>query len=155
MTQQLMKKCIADKDFSSPLYNELNEIFSRHFTCRLIPKPDCLTDSLKMMNTEIYSKMQGDCEFMIGGILKDWTITDRLKNVKCPVVVLVGEFDTMTDECSQAIVDNIPFSWPLVKIQRASHCKLCDEPLLCIKETTKFLDTIESFHSHDSINLQI
>ena len=49
----------------------------------------------------------------------------------------------MTDECSQAIVDNIPFSWPLVKILRASHCKLLDEPFLCIEATTKFLNTIE------------
>lgn len=144
MTQLLMKKCIEMKDFSSPLYNELNEVMSKHFTCRLIPRPDCFTESLRLMNTKIYSSMQGDCEFMIGGILKNWTITDRLKNVECPALVLVGEFDTMTDECSQAVVDNIPLSWPLVKIKRAAHCKLCDEPTQCIKETVKFLKIIDS-----------
>jgi hypothetical protein len=55
-----------------------------------------------------------------------------------PALVLVGEFDTMTDECSQArpapatarpcLADNLPAAWPLVTIPRAAHCKLTDEP---------------------------
>lgn len=54
-----------------------------------------------------------------------------------------GEFDTMTEECSQIIVDHITTAWPLVCIPRAGHCKTIDEPHECIREITRFLNTVE------------
>ena len=42
----------------------------------------------------------------------------------------MGEFDTMSEECHQLVVDSIPAAWPLVTIPRAAHCKLIDEPVI-------------------------
>jgi L-proline amide hydrolase len=95
------------------------------------------------MNAVIYREMQGASEFTIGGVLKGWSILDRLPLVLVPALVLVGEFDSMTEECAQAIVDRVPLAWPLVVVPRAGHCKLLDEPQLCIKEINRFLQTIE------------
>lgn len=58
-----------------------------------------------------------------------------------------GEYDTMTEECSQAIVDAITSAWPLVFIPRAGHCKTIDEPHECIREITRFLNTVEGIRN--------
>ena len=53
--------------------------------------------------------------------MRDWSITARLSSVSVPALILVGEFDTMTEECSMLIVDNIPGARPLVTIPRAGE----------------------------------
>lgn len=80
-TQQIMKNLIESKDFENPSFTEINNIMSRHFTCRVLPRPVVYDEIIKKMNPKIYSLMQGDCEFMIGGVLKEWTITAKLNQV--------------------------------------------------------------------------
>ena len=53
----------------------------------------------------------------------------------------------MTEECSQVIVDNISTAWPLVCIPRAGHCKAIDEPHECVREITRFLNTVEGIRN--------
>ena len=67
VTQKLLRQVVDTEDFSSPLYHELNDMISRHFTCRTIPRPQCYYDTLKYANLDIYAKMQGNCEFMVSG----------------------------------------------------------------------------------------
>jgi proline iminopeptidase len=88
--------------------------------------------------------MQGPSEFTCSGVLEDWNITDRLKEISVPTVVLRGEYDTMTEECSMALVDNIPKCWPLITVPRAAHCKLLDEANACCEIIMKFVDTTEN-----------
>ena len=71
------------------------------------------------------------------------TQVDRNRDVSVPTLVLAGEFDTMSLECSQQVVDSIPTAWPLVVIPRAAHCKLLDEPVLCAAAVAKFLHTCD------------
>lgn len=143
-TQNLLRKLTDEKKFDDPLYEYLDDQISQHFTCRLLPPPDAYLESIELHNPVIYSKMQGESEFTVGGVLLGWSIVDRLHLVRCPALVLVGEFDTMTVECSQQIVDHLPHCWPLVVIPRASHCKLMEEPQLCIDQMVKFLDSVEA-----------
>jgi len=88
--------------------------------------------------------MQGESEFTVGGVFKNWSILDRLNLIEVPTLVIAGEFDTMTTECHSQLVDGIKYSWPLVVIPRTSHCKLLEEPFLCIDVMKKFLNTNES-----------
>ena len=88
--------------------------------------------------------MQGASEFTLGGVLENWSIVERNAKIQVPTLVLMGEFDTMTEECSQQVVDSIPTAFPLVTIPRAAHCKLIDEPKLCCDEMAKFLHTVEA-----------
>ena len=87
---------------------------------------------------------QGESEFTLGGVLAGWTITARLHRVRVPALVLVGQYDTMSVECSQAVVDAIPAAWPLVTVPRAAHCKLLDEPHLCAAHLSRFLASVEA-----------
>jgi proline-specific peptidase len=143
-TQKLLNKVIEEKDFSSPLYHYLDNEIGKHFICRQLPPPDAFLQCFEGVDLTIYSKMQGNCEFMIGGVLETWNINDRLSQINVPTIVMAGQYDTMTEECSYAIVNRIPTCWPLVMIPRAGHCKLMDEPHLCLDVMKKFLNTVES-----------
>ena len=43
----------------------------------------------------------------------------------------------------QTIVEHISTAWPHVCIPRAGHLKLIDEPHECVREITRFLNTVE------------
>ena len=143
-TQKLLKQLEADQAHESETYKEIEKVLTSHFTTRLVPKPQCYLDCLAAENKKIYVAMQGPSEFTLGGVLKNWSILDRLYKVECPALVLRGEFDTMTEECHQQVVDHIPYAWPCICIPRAAHCKLLDEPQLCCKATFKFLETVHA-----------
>ncbi len=142
-TQQLLAKIVKEEDFKHPAYELLDDTLGKMFSCRQIPRPDVWYESNEGCDKVIYLKMQGDCEFMIGGVLEKWNINDRLHLIQVPTIVIAGEYDTMTIDCSNAIVERVETSWPLVIIPRAAHCKLLDEPLLCIQVMAKFLNTVE------------
>lgn len=143
-SQKILREMTNNKQYNSELYKIFESKLTDMFTCRLIPKPECFMACFEKMNIEIYQQMQGESEFTIGGVLENWSVLDRLKNVNVPAVVILGEFDTMSEECGQVIVDNIPTCWPLVIIPRAGHCKLCDEPQLVVQSIEKFLNTSEA-----------
>lgn len=154
-TQKLLRKLTDEKKFDDPLYEFLDDQLSFHFTCRLLPPVDAYLESIELQNHVIYTKMQGESEFTVGGILLGWGIVDRLHLIKCPVLVLVGEYDTMTVECSQQLVDHIPHCWPLVVVPRASHCKLLEEPQLCIDHMVHFLDSVEKRESISGVGVGV
>ena len=91
--------------------------------------------------------MQGASEFTLGGVLENWNIVERNSAILVPTLVMMGQYDTMTEECSQQVVDSIPGAVPLLTVPRAGHCKLIDEPQFCCKEIAKFLDTIEAMRA--------
>jgi len=142
-TQKLLRKLTDEGRFDDPVYEFLDDQLSYHFTCRLLPPADAYLESIELHNPVIYAKMQGESEFTVGGVLLGWNIVDRLHKIKCPVIVLVGEYDTMTIECSQQLVDHIPKCLPLVVVPRSSHCKLLEEPHICIEHMVKFLDMVD------------
>jgi len=148
-TQQLLRKLTDEKKFDDPLYQCLDENLSKHFICRTIPPVDEYIYSSQLHNPIIYKLMQGESEFTTGGLFKDWSSVDRLFNISVPCLVLAGEYDTMSLECQQQLVDHIPYSFPLVIIPRSSHCKLLEEPFYVIDEILKFLKTVESVESTD------
>jgi hypothetical protein len=41
-------------DFDNPAFKELDDTLSRHFTTRLVPRPDCFLDSIAGANFTIY-----------------------------------------------------------------------------------------------------
>jgi proline-specific peptidase len=142
LTQERMRLIEERGEFDSAEYKAINDALTSQFTSRLLPPAQCFLDSLAKANQEIYVKMQGPSEFAIGGVLKGWSITDRLKNVTVPALVLRGAFDSMTEACSQAVVDAIPLAQPLVTLPRAAHVKTCDEPAAVAEATAAFLVSI-------------
>lgn len=95
-----IKELEANEDYDNPRYNEL--LMTHYYTEHLIRMPvDQWPKSVNLLfehlNPNIYIYMQGPSEFGMAGdaTLKDWDITDDLKNISVPTLVIGAEYDTM------------------------------------------------------------
>jgi len=86
----------AKKDFANPRYMELliPNFYHEHI-CRLTIWPDALNRSFKHGNNTIYTQMQGPSEFGISGLLANWDIKSRLKEISVPTLMIGAKYDTM------------------------------------------------------------
>jgi proline iminopeptidase len=86
----------AKGDYKNPRYMELliPNFYDVHL-CRLKEWPDGVNRAMKHANEEIYVMMQGPSEFGVAGRLANWDITDRLKEIKVPTLMIGAHFDTM------------------------------------------------------------
>ena len=86
----------AKKDFNNPRYMELliPNFYHEHL-CRLKEWPDGFNRSMKHVNAEIYTMMQGPGEFGISGRLAKWDIKNRLKEIGVPTLMIGAKHDTM------------------------------------------------------------
>jgi len=83
-------------DYMNPEYQDL--VFSAYYMkhlCRLAEWPEPLVRSFDHMNQHVYAYMQGPSEFVPGGILKNWTVWDRLGELSVPTLTAGARYDTM------------------------------------------------------------
>ena len=149
--QRIMTNLEKTEQYEHPMYAEIESTLGKMFTCRVVPRPDCFTASLEGMDEKLYRLMQGYSEFTIGGVLKDWSVLNKLHDaITVPTLVLAGEYDTMTEECSRLTVNSCKKDMAkLVIIPRASHCKLIDEPQICVEEVKKFVEATENYKTEN------
>jgi proline iminopeptidase len=86
----------AKKDFNNPRYMELliPNFYQKHI-CRLKEWPDALNRTFKHGNSAVYVRMQGPSEFGISGLLANWDIKNRLKEIYVPTLMVGAKYDTM------------------------------------------------------------
>ena len=86
-------------DFQNPVYQNLvfNEYYRKHI-CRLPDWPEAITRSFGHINQHVYEYMQGPSEFVPGGILKGWSVWNRLPEISVPTLTVGAKYDTMNPE---------------------------------------------------------
>jgi proline iminopeptidase len=84
------------EDYQNPEYVDLvfQEYYTRHI-CRTDPWPEPVERSFGHINQTVYEYMQGPSEFVPGGILKGWSVWDRLGEIKVPTLMVGATYDTM------------------------------------------------------------
>jgi proline iminopeptidase len=95
-----IKEFEKNKDYSNPKYTKLlfNNYYTEHILRMPIDKwPEAVNRCFKHMNPNVYVYMQGPSEFGITGdaTLQNWDVTDRLKTLKVPTLVIGAKYDTM------------------------------------------------------------
>lgn len=86
-------------DYQNPRYLDLmNEVFYKKHICRLDPWPEPVVRSFGNFNQTVYEYMQGPSEFVPGGILKDWSVWDRLHEITVPCLTIGAKYDSMNPE---------------------------------------------------------
>jgi proline iminopeptidase len=95
-----IKAMEAEEDFSNPKYEEL--VFTHYYPKHVlrIPLnewPESATRCFNHYNPNIYTYMQGYSEFGVTGnaSLKGWDVSDRLKTIKAPTLMIGATYDTM------------------------------------------------------------
>ncbi|OGV72527.1 MAG: hypothetical protein A3K19_32840 [Lentisphaerae bacterium RIFOXYB12_FULL_65_16] len=146
--RQTIRDCEARKDFASPQYQEAMMAYYRRHVCRLEPWPDCINRAFAGLGLEVYGHMWGPSEFTCTGTLANYDRTDRLKEIRIPVLFTCGEFDEATPATSAFYKSCLPGSELLV-LKDASHMHPIEKPAEYLAAVRDFLRRAEATTATD------
>lgn len=93
-----MGKILLGKADDSEEYKNASKEYYARFVTRLDSQPEAMACMNKKANRKIYSYMWGSKEHLVSGTLKNFSQTDRLSEIKVPVLLLAGRYDGATPE---------------------------------------------------------
>ena len=130
-------------DFKNPKYMQLlqTNYYSQHI-CRLPEYPEPVSRSFNKMNNDLYTIMQGPSEFGISGKLTNWDVSDELKNINVPTLVIGATYDTMDPKYMEWMSKEIPKAQFLL-CDKGSHMCMYDDQQTYMKGLIKFLKEIK------------
>ena len=140
-------KVYEDKeDYFNPDYAAMvvNEYYTRHI-CRMPVEnwPDPVNRALKHVNGDVYVYMQGPSEFVPGGILKGWSMWDRLPELRVPTLTVGAKYDTMNpaemEEMSQLVQNGRYLYCP-----NGSHLAMWDDQEVFMNGVIQFIKDVDS-----------
>jgi L-proline amide hydrolase len=120
------------------------EFYKRH-VCRLDPWPDEVVRSFAAMDNDptVYGTMNGPTEFTVVGTIAGFDITDRLREIDVPVLLVSGEHDEVRPEVVAAIDERLRESeWVL--FEESSHMPHLEEPARFVSVVSAFLGRVEA-----------
>lgn len=135
----------AKNDFNNPRYGKLlmNYYYTEHILRIPLEKwPKSINLLFEHLNPNIYVYMQGHSEFGMTGnaSLKNWDVSNRLKEIKVPTLMLGAKYDTMDPKYMQ---------WMATSVQKGrsvttngSHCSQFDDPQTYFSGLIKFIKDV-------------
>jgi proline iminopeptidase len=109
-------------------YQSLVQAFYERHLCRALPwPPDVLTTIENISKSPAYRAMWGPNEFTIVGNLKDWERRANLGAIRVPTLLTTGQYDEVTLDCHQTILEGVPGSQLLV-FEGCSHLTMAEKP---------------------------
>jgi proline iminopeptidase len=141
-----IKEIEANKEYTNPRYEELlmNHFYTEHILRKPLDKwPKSVHLLFEHLNPNIYVYMQGPSEFGITGnaTLKNWDISDRLKDIKAPTLMLGAKHDTMDPKYME---------WMATEVQNGrsvttngSHLSQFDDPETYFSALVKFIKSVD------------
>ncbi|MEA1786158.1 proline iminopeptidase-family hydrolase [Arenibacter sp. GZD96] len=137
----------AAKDYTNPRYEAL--LMAHFYTEHVLRMPlenwpksaHLLFDHL---NPEIYVYMQGPSEFGITdeATLSDWDISDRLKEIKVPTLMLGAKYDTMDPKYMEWMAGEVQNGRSVTT--KGSHLSQFDDPKTFFSELIKFVKDVDN-----------
>ena len=130
---------------TNPAYAAAVEVFYRRHVCRLAEWPEPFLRSIDAMTNDgfVYNVMNGPSEFHVIGKLKDWTIRDRLHEIRVPALLLSGAHDEATPAIVGEVAERIPNAgWIL--FEQSSHTPHLEEPAAFEAAVNGFLAGVEA-----------
>ena len=133
----------AKADFANPRYMELllPNFYKQHL-CRLEEWPDGFNRTMKHVNGEVYTMMQGPSEFGVGGRLAKWDIKARLKEINVPTLMIGAKHDTMDpkamEEQSKLVQKGRYLNCP-----NGSHLAMWDDQQVFMTGVIKFIKDVD------------
>lgn len=118
--QEAIAKATESGDYSSPEYQAAEAEYMRRHCAGATDEnsPECLTRPVKK-GVEAYVVGWGPNEFTPLGTLKDYDVTEQLKDIKEPALVVSGTDDLCTPYIAKYMYDRIPTSeWELFRACR-------------------------------------
>jgi len=123
---------------SSDEYQRAELEYLKRHVIRLDPLPEKVLEASRASNRDIYEFLWGPSEFHPTGILKDYERTDRLHELRMPVLIVCGEHDEATPESSRHYASLIPGARFEV-VPGAAHLSFVEQPDAYIQIISRFL----------------
>ncbi|MCB9082298.1 MAG: proline iminopeptidase-family hydrolase [Lewinellaceae bacterium] len=140
-------KTYEDKgDYFNPVYSDLvvKEYYTRHL-CRLPMDnwPDGVNRSFKHVNGDVYVYMQGPSEFVPGGILKGWSVWDRLGEISVPTLMVGAKYDTMNPE-EMKEMSTLVQKGQYLYCPNGSHLAMWDDQEVFMEGVIRFIKDVDA-----------
>lgn len=119
----------------------IREYYNKHL-CRLPEWPDPVNRAFKHVNEEIYVMMQGPSEFKTGGRLIKWDITDKLKNITVPTLMVGAKYDTMDPNYMKWMSTQVKNGQSLY-CPNGSHLAMWDDQQVFMNGVVKFIKGVD------------
>ena len=137
-----MKEKEGEGKFSDPDYIKLVMKFYHRYMCRLHPWPGIVVRSVTRANGQVASTLTGGNLFQVGGLLKNWSIRDRLKDIHIPTLLLGARYDTMNPDVIRDMVGRFPNAQAFI-CPNGSHLSILDDQKNYFQAINKFLNKIQ------------
>lgn len=132
----------AKEDFDNPKYAEL--VMQYYYTQHILRMPikdwpESINRAFKHLNPNIYIFMQGHSEFGMtkNASLKGWDVSDRLKTITVPTLVIGAKYDTMNPKYMEWMSKEFPNGQFL--LTNGSHCSQYDDQKTYFNGLIKFI----------------
>lgn len=134
----------AKKDFANPRYMELliPNFYHAHI-CRLTEWPDALNRTFKHGNNSVYVQMQGPSEFGISGLLANWDIKNRLKEIAVPTLMIGAKYDTMDPKAMEE-QSHMVQQGEYLYCPNGSHLAMWDDQQVYMKGVISFIKKVNT-----------
>jgi proline iminopeptidase len=126
----------------------MKEYYHQHI-CRLADWPDPLWRSLKHVNEEIYTMMQGPSEFKTGGRLLHWDRSKDMSKIIVPTLCVGAKYDTMDPNYMKWMSTQMP-NGAYLYCPNGSHLAMWDDQQVYMNSVIKFIKDVDggSFKPH-------
>lgn len=141
--QQMIRINEANKNYEARDYKYANYIYYKNFishTGKRIPNPYDIPPSHG--NRLMYEYMWGPSEFTATGTLKGYDRTDRLDEIRIPVLFITGEYDEARPTTVKYFSTLAPHG-KFAMIENAAHGTMHDNQEQNVALINEFLDSIE------------
>ncbi len=130
-------------EYQDPVYADLVfEEYYRDHICRLPEWPAPIMASFDHANYPVYEYMQGPSEFVPGGILKHWSVWDRLPEIHVPTLMVGAKYDTM-NPTEMAEMSLLVQNGTYLFCPNGSHMSFWDDQEAFFPGVTSFLRQLE------------
>ena len=127
-----------------PEYEEAATEFYKRHVCRTEPWPDCVLRSFQFIAEHgvVYRTMNGPSEFHVTGNMRDWSVVERLPEIRVPTLVVTGEHDEATPAINKTVADGIPGAESVI-YPGASHMAHVEDTEGYVRLLDAFLSRVE------------
>jgi len=136
--QEILLKGDKEKNYKSSEYEMAVFKFYRHNVCRMHHWPDYLIEAGKGQGLQSYNTLWGINEFIVTGNLKNYLKSEKLTELKIPVLLTCGKYDGAspnTTEYYNSLIENSK-----IKVfNESAHMPHLEEEEAYLKELKLFL----------------
>lgn len=143
-----IKEMEENNDFGNPKYEEL--VTTHYYTEHVLRMPleewpEPLNRAMKHLNPNIYIFMQGYSEFGVTGnaSLKGWDVSERLKEISVPTLVIGAAHDTMDPKYMEWMSKQVQ-NGRFLLCPNGSHCAFYDDQKTYFNGLIKFVKDVNS-----------